>query len=79
MFYKMGDRIKIYDKVLEELLRPIYIIALVDVGEACLISLNDGNRWRPPIPIKNPCRITKEEMNRMLGSTPEDYRIEKVS
>jgi len=70
----MGDKIKIYDKVLEKE-GPIYIIATVDPYKACLISLTDGNRWASPVSIKNPFRITKEEMNRMLGSTPENYIV----
>jgi hypothetical protein len=44
-----------------------FLIAQVDVGKVCLISLVTGNRWFDPIAVKSTRAITQEELKKMSG------------
>jgi len=78
MIYKVGDKIKLYDKALEQMEGSIYIIALPEPFKACLISIEDGVGWGEPVSIKDHSHITEEEMKSLLGPPYVYYEIIKV-
>lgn len=58
VIYKMGDHFESEDGV-------EYILCTPEPNKACLISLEDGDRWTAPVYVVNQICITKEEFSRI--------------
>lgn len=64
---RAGDRFKMMG---EE-----YILATVGQDLVCLISLTDGNRFRPPVKVKDKRNITGSEWLEISGTA---YNFDKI-
>ena len=45
-----------------------YVLAQAERNKVCLIGLRTGNRWRDPVRVSTPLRITVEEFAEIAGS-----------
>ena len=55
-----------------------YILAQVNDGQCCLVSLTDGNRFTNPVGVGDVNKITARELRKMWGRTGEFTRVKKV-
>ena len=75
MIYTIGQKFSLKSIFLSR--REKYILAQPLPNQACLISLNDGNRWRDPIKVKKVKTITAQEFQAICGEAVENIRLVK--
>jgi hypothetical protein len=58
---------------------PYYILSQVDYSKVCLVCIHTGNRWREPVEVKNPNKISEDEWLKITTSaSPASNKFVKI-